>query len=432
MDKPVSYERLRSLCNTWKAIGADNAQEYARAVNCDSPLAWRYYYGPAPLSLECGRMTYMVDHVTPGFHKRSAAGEVVMTPMRKHVVEINPGYGQDGGSWKNNSAACSGAQLYNPRYHMWLDGNLTYGRKLSGYTFQQVDPLGYPIPPVMGFTSSDLLSTREEASTECLAARGNASEANLWEDLAEFEQTMKLTGDLFKNLRKILVSTRDKYVVNGICSVWLMYRYGINPLIGDIEVVAAALQKVGGKRRITSRGTASRQLNTVQKRSGRVYNTYDWSGLNQVVETYSVRAMSLDEVMVTFANDCGLALKGLLSLPWELTTLSYVVDWVLNIGSLISSVVPAANATQLGSCQVATYTRRDYFTVQEYHPRDVVVLYMEKKPSDCGCERYEQYTVRTVGLENPALVLRGTSPFSNWRRCLDMIALVSQQLIKMR
>lgn len=432
MEQSVPRTRVRSLDNTWNANGAEQAWEYSRhGDDCNRPLAWASYY-LQPTSVQCGRKTYMQDMVTPGYHRRSQAGEVIMTPMLKSTVEINPGYGQLGGVWKNNYAACSGAQQYNPIYKMYCDGTLTYGRLLSGFRFNAVDPYGMAIPSPCLHAEADMRSVRTEASTACLANRGNAAEANLWEDLAEFHQTMGLTGNLFTALRTILSDTKDKWVVNGIANVWLMYRYGILLLVSDIKVVAAALQKVSGKRRITSRGLAASQKIAVSPMVGNRYATWSWSGTVQTVETYECRAMSLDEVVVNFANDCGLSLKGLAVLPWNLTQYSFVLDWFLNFGDLFGSVVPAANATQLGSCMVTTTTRRDYFTAQEFHPVNQVAFYMQKKPDDCGCERIETTVRRYVNLENPGLVIRGGDPFRSWRRAADAVALLTQFLVHLK
>jgi hypothetical protein len=62
--------------------------------------------------------------------------------------------------------------------------------------------------------------------------------------------------------------------------------------------------------------------------------------------------MALDEVDLSFLGNLGFPLKGLITLPWELQSYSFVADWFANIGDYIGSLAPSVGYNMLGSCMV--------------------------------------------------------------------------------
>ena len=416
--------RYRSLNTQWLATGTDVARDYVKRNGCNSTATWQPYYEGA-LSYPCGRVQVMQDVVVPGFAFRRAQGEVFFSPMRKYTCEIEPGSGFYGGKFRNNSAACSGAAVYYPMYEMNRTGLVTYGRSWAGFSFPSFVPnVSFPIVSLFtNLTEGDALDVRAEASTACLSQRGRVSDQNLWETMAEMDQAFGMVGSLSDSLRKVILSSKARIVVQGVASMWLLYRYGIQPLISDIKATVKALEKIGGKRRQTSRGMAAITKTGHYPLGGSAYATYTWQGKVQTTETYACRAMSLDEVIVSFADEVGLGLKNLITLPWELVTKSFVLDWFLNFGDLFGAVVPALNATQLGSCMVTQHDLRSYFYTTDYAARSGIT--MLDPPDLASCEMRQGYTTRVLGLENPALVIRADFGLHKWRRACDSLALLS-------
>lgn len=433
MSLPRNTTRIRTLHTTFQAKGRDLAENYVKpGGNCAAVLTWIPFYDEPNLSYMCGRRQYMRDVVVPDFAARRAKGEVFFNPMTKYVCEVGVGSGNALGEVKNLSQACSPPYAYNPLYRFTRPGLATYGRNLSGLDFP-TEVLGWPTysGPLL-FTDTEQLSIRQEAATACLSNRGRVSDSNLWETIAEFDQTMSLTSDIFDTLRKTILAHKAEVVAAGVASGWLIWRYGVNPLVSDISNLAAALEKFGGKRRISSRGFAAQTKTGSRTKTNSVYATWWITGKISITETYSCRSMSLDEVLVSFLDDIGLGLKGLLTLPWELTTLSFVLDWFLNFGDLLGAVTPAANASQLGSCTVTEVTTREYYVLESATVKNPAAFSVTKYPDPATHERIQTLTTRVPGLESPALAIRADFGLHKWRRAMDSISLLTQALVSLR
>lgn len=428
----TTLSRVRNLDSSYTVNGADHVKKYYKPAGCTHAAGWHTYFLDPNLSFYCGRREWMRDVVVPGFNKRRARGEVFFNPMTKYTCEISPGHGKSLGRLRTRTPTCSAPYTYYPEFSYAYEGDVTYGRVLSGLDFPPVH-VDWPVydPPLL-LTEGDCLSIRQEAATSCLSNRGRVSDSNLWETIAEFEQAMSLTTDLMTTMRKIILSNKGRIMASGIASAWLMWRYGVNPLISDIRNVVDALEKVGGQRRITSRGTARITKTGYRSGNGAKYGAISYSYTVQMIETYSSRAMSLDDVFVSFAEEIGLGLKGLLTLPWELTTLSFVLDWFLNFGDLFGAVVPAANATQLGCCTVNERVTRESFSVNSWVPANPGTYTLSESPDDALGERIQTLKQRSPTLENPALVIRSDFGLTKWRRACDSIALLSQAILSLK
>lgn len=431
MSLPLNTERIRTLHSTYSALGADFAENYVRSGDCTKPLNWTAYYSNPNLSHLCGRRQYMRDVVVPGFSLRRSKGEVFFNPMTKYICEVGIGSGTHFGEVKNNSTTCPAPYTYNPLYRFRRTGQTFYGRQLSGLGFP-TELNGWPVYSVSQlFTDSDQLSLRQEATTACLSNRGRVSYSNLYETIAQFDLTMSLASNIFDTLRKVINAHKAEIVASGVAGGWLIWRYGVNPLASDIRNVVEALEKFGGKRRISSRGFAAQTKTGSRTKTDSIYATWTAKGRISITETYECRAMSLDEVLVSFLDDAGLGLKGLLTLPWELITLSFVLDWFLNFGDLLGAIAPAANASQLGACMVTKRTTREFYTLESAVVTNPATFTVTKYPDIATHERVQTLTTRTLGLENPALVIRGDFGLHKWRRALDSVALLTQALVSL-
>jgi hypothetical protein len=57
---------------------------------------------------------------------------------------------------------------------------------------------------------------------------------------------------------------------------------------------------------------------------------------------------------MSMANRLGFTAKGLVTLPWELLTLSFVVDWFVNVGDYLGALAPSPGWNQLGTILCVT------------------------------------------------------------------------------
>lgn len=183
------------------------------------------------------------------------------------------------------------------------------------------------------------------AIKECLRLYIDAKRKNLRLQNKVAEWKNAKTSD--KNRRQIL---RNIHEANeAIAATWLTYRYGIMP---NVYLIEDALEALDADKTLFLRDR-SRRLSQVPflERPG-------WG---------SPEVEVADRVMVKsrLENDSKIGSQlsaSLTKTAWELIPLSFVIDWFINVGDVLSATWPTASAAQ-GS----TYSWRSDFTTQYKH-----------------------------------------------------------------
>lgn len=365
----------------------------------------------------------MNDFVIPRFNARRANGEVFFTNMTKSEVTVTT----NGGSYlvSHVNDACPS-----------MPGVKPFWRPVGGVTGVQywlpssaADEKGIVIPPIVTVISDDELArVKIQVSTEVLAKRGVA-DSDLWESLAEYKQTLALLDEPLSRLGRVVSDAassieRNRFArdsLNRVAGGYLLYRYGISPLVKDIQNVLAGLKKASGQKRVTKR--ASETLHAFQSIAGSVtspaYLKVDHS--NVVTDSVSIRGMSLDAGTISLANNLGLSSKGLITLPWQLMSYSFVADWFLNIGDYLQSQVPAFGWTALGSCLVTRRTTSNVYTLGQVTVLDPQWVHHIKPSGSISVTRVE--TVREP-LAKSGVVVQSDFKFDSITRSLDALALI--------
>lgn len=389
-----------------------------------------------------GSRKTMTDEVVPNFRKRSAQGEVFMNRMSSSHVEIS-------------EAVFSTAPLIYSNSTMQCVG--TGGEYQSIYEFGPTHPLsltGNNFQPVNGFwTSRPLLSNGEienaldEASTRCQSERGR-SQVTFWETLGERKQSYVL---LHSYLQAVSQATKGMYldvldkrkgspfgkfaksasmITKGAAGVWLITRYGLLPLMSDIQSLMTQLKKdLDVSERHTARGKAvvGRSITSSFKLP---HGSCNCEGGILYTDELIVRAMSLDEWRYGLADHFGLGTKDLLTVPWELLTLSFVADWFVNIGDFIGAMIPSPGLNQLGTCISYQRVRSTTVTVSGYSPNGIGVVYSSPTMSKTGVVTEK---IRFPGLRAPTILRLNRSKVDpalekNSYRIVDAAALIGQRI----
>lgn len=365
-------------------------------------------------AIRTGVVETMHDFVTTAFEKRRAKGEVFFNPMnhtKQESIIINPGNGE---KMTKQTQSCSSPVLFE---ESWIDGPLL-GRRLNAQV------LGKPVPLSTRIISEDDINKlKDEVSTKCLAQRGT-SDSNLYESIAEYKQTLQLLRNpvgamgkwLGKNERAI---TRAK----GVGDAWLVYRYGIRPMISDIDGIIKGLKKKVGHQRTTTRSRGQISLSRVD--SGTIVTgepvTLTYSKQSDC--TVLVRAMSLDEHVISLYENIGFTSKGLITLPWELVPYSFVADWFVNFGDFLKALVPLPSVHQLGNSLttevVETYT---YVGISSTRPgwttnRNISGTFVSRLTTK------SREPIRT-----PSVVIKSDFRFDDATRLADSVALIGQKM----
>lgn len=376
---------------------------------------------------ENGSYSTMVDTVTRNFAKRRKAGEVFFSPMSMQSVKIYnssgviPQFGQV-------TPFCVGS----PNEYWWgrrdTFVNCTLGGTTSGFRFN-VLPSGAITPPARLCTQGDLDSLVSEVSTSVLNKRARAKQ-NLYETVAEVHKSTSLLSDTLGSALKVISRKGDLLRrAKDAGSAYLAYRYGLKPIMMDIEGICSGLTKDVGVKRVTSRESENllfSQLST----SSVVLNEDGMAQLQavrsfNVTDQYEVRAMSLDEYYASMTHNIGFADKGLITLPWELLPYSFVVDWFVNVGDFIGALVPTPNVRALGSCVVIDRVYRNEYTVDQTGPSNPQYTHTPSR----GTHTYEYHErTRAPGLPPPRITVKADFRLDQLTRAADSVALIVQRL----
>lgn len=238
----------------------------------------------------------------------------------------------------------------------------------------------------MGFETADVIGLRlgrlafpesqlplwdsTQAGIALSSARSNAaaSSAQLLVTLGEARETVRLLGDAvnlalkrtqpFVKLRRRYEQkklTYKDYLVE-LANLDLLVRYGVLPLMYDIQGYVKALSEPTKPERGTVRAVAGDSGST-QWTTGASSSMISKIEINHdLAWTREYRATTLFEAVDDLQARIGLRLADVPSAAWELTRLSFVADWFANTGEFIGSLTLAGRSNVLMQCVVERLT----------------------------------------------------------------------------
>lgn len=285
-----------------------------------------------------GEEETMHDVVIPGFHRRSAKGEIFINPMHSFKKKRELSLGAFSYYVAKDEEDCDYSQSYSQAPHT-------------------INVLGAPVTHLQVGEPS-VAALRRTASTQ---AKANIDDSTIdgLVFLGELRETIGYLRDPLSSFNKFLSGVRKTKNRKGyvgptagfLSDNWLSYRYAMRPLASDIvNGMDAILDTVDGfdPDRRTARGYASSSgsLSDSGLIGGEpsVETTYDTTSTHDV----SVRAGILYEYSRS-PDTWGMAAHQLPIAAWELIPFSFVADWFVNIGPWIEAITPVAGVRELGS-----------------------------------------------------------------------------------
>lgn len=369
-----------------------------------------------------GKYTYMIDVVGNRPKPQLGLSGYRFNPMSRDLVEVGKGDGQD---WEVQDIALQGVapNQYHWRYKR-VNRGLSLGAYLSGFSIKLYPSGAIIMPPILD--NDALNSATAEAVSSCLSDVGRGAQNNLYESLAELDKTLGMAASLFDAGRK-LASPGMISKAQALGNAWLLYRYGYKPLVSDIEAILKALKKTQGLILETTRGASSVTFATGTSATQSYAGTFSFTGLLTRTQTVNVRAMSLNHYEAGLADLLGLGAKNLLTVPWELIPYSFVVDWFVNVGDFLGSIMPTFGVSSVGSCLVTDVKTSDRWMMTGFTHLKAATQTINTPPSG-SCNMSYSSKTRTIGLPAPELIIRNDFKLSNLVRMLDANSLLLQRL----
>lgn len=220
-------------------------------------------------------------------------------------------------------------------------------------------------------TTTDIMSMVVQAST---AAMGKVAPPTIQGlvTLGELRETIHMLRNPFQNLVKFLESVKrtSRYkrwrasrqagnLSEFLQAEWMRYRYGIRPFISELQAGLSAVEAIlanGEKPRYTARSKIEVSQSSIEVPT-LTDGTYNVQTRASYLHKVIVRAGVLYDWDLDFQGTgsiLGLRASDVPAALWELTTLSFVLDWFVNIGDYISAITPVAGVTRLAEWYTVT------------------------------------------------------------------------------
>lgn len=273
----------------------------------------------------------MSDVVTPGYHSRVAAGEIINNAMTY--------------SSKTRSFDVEKQADIHYAYYIYTDAFRLGGNWTSHFLDNVYMPfIGNPSPKFDSGEKSDIMDT---AQLKCLAGIDPTPYA-FFEDLGEIMETIRFIRNPTLALTRLIKTfVAHKRSLNGIRNVWertqaiadlwKQYRFAAAPLVRSmIDAMELLSQKEPTRpKRRTSHGRSYSNLKslvpTVYRPTpiGKVYEY--WASGEYSYDAHATVLYEIDNPLVDWFWKTGLRKKDIIPTMWELFPYSFMIDRLLYV-----------------------------------------------------------------------------------------------------
>jgi len=400
-----------------------------------SPPAVRF-----PSNMVFGKYSHMIDHSdNPPKRKLEPKRGYTFNGMTSAVVECHPGGDTE---WGTEPIAdyCSGPQTYRWQYRRRVFGGDPWSNQMAGLS---IVGIGGIHPNILDLTSyglpeAEISRMRGLVATSVRSKRGRGSDTNLWEAAAEVNKTLGMLSAYMQSARKIAKAAFSRRaardLTNETAGTYLMTRYGFQPLVKDIFTTLLALEEDLGRRLERTRAQEVSKLSSQSATQITDWNAFNYTKTMTTETDIVVRAVSVDEYVLSMMQKFGLGTKNLLSVPYELVSYSFVLDWFVNVGDFIGAVVPEPGLTHIGGCTSVRVEKTWVCHIDPIGlmPEKVADTNVTRFPSPTSCGRTLKYYDRDSALPVPSIRMKSDFKFDNFLRAADATSLLIQKLSSFR
>lgn len=380
-----------------------------------------------------GIYSSIYDVEIKNFHKRKANGEVFFNPMRRwshgrsldtagfahHQIDANGWYQVSNGPiWHTTSRGVC------PLWH--IPSTLPVSRMKTLAVTEAFN--GVAEPEFQGLVSlGELRETLRMLKNplDSVTTYLRKNRTKVWKAARKEQKFLEKLKSSPKAAWKFFASNE----MDALSGAWLSGRYGIRPMVGELQDVMSAIDALKHKPepRYTSRGwqAGSEVLSDTE------FQLPDKA--RQHIERLRTTNHDIDcRAGVLYTHDVrdtwGMSLSQIPAALWELTPYSFMADWAANCGAYLNALVPKAGVKILGSWVVTHYSRQSERIVNcTWAPASY------KDQLDQLGNGSEQFSsVGTVREINPPIGLAFKPEFLNWNlgaaRYADAF-LIARQLV---
>lgn len=308
------------------------------------------YFWDAPTAyISSDIRTHMVDEEVVSFESRRSAGELFFNPQCSEtcttsMVPCLVAWTQDWGD----------GRVYEGLFGKKVSSSATPFIGSTGSTTEFEAMMLNRFGSAADIAISQAFANIDVSEAMLLASLGELPETVSWA-VGTIRKFIKLTKKLKskKKAARYLLELKKippKEYAETVANLWLEYRYAVRPLFGEMENIMNALRKKLDKSmRFTARGSHEAFVESDTDYDF-VSSYYTYSGTTNLKTQVKVRA----GVMYT-VNLKGSGVRELWGLDqpleslWELVPFSFMVDWFLNVGDVLSSWTKSASAEVVGS-----------------------------------------------------------------------------------
>lgn len=288
------------------------------------------------------------------FEKRKARGEIIVSPMKvgkltitEHPYLVNPQTVE----YHQQQRSLPGDPNFTTKTLLGRTVSIVSGKYVSGSWYAQGARTLGSAKLYMPFDKSrytDLLSAGEISNKLVVdtAASLNEVTLDLLTNLAEFPETVKMVRDtlsfagnklkafktaekrLKKKLLKQGIPQNELQGADALASLWLQFRYGIMPVYYTLQNIKDVLKDKFAAEYVKESKTLNHILEPENGFQG---------AMSSVSSCWMKRRFDPADFSSQFRRVFGV---NPFVTAWELTTLSFVVDWFVNVGDVVSALSP--------------------------------------------------------------------------------------------
>lgn len=192
--------------------------------------------------------------------------------------------------------------------------------------------------------------SKRQLMLEALLRKPPRNQREIRERVRLQKQLRRLGKNLQRDLKYHAIESTSQ-----LTNFWLLYRYFYETNVMQIQDVMKASKRKNWTR-------VSEQSSEVEQFPGPFYKGLVPSGNGSLKSTVTSQITLNDPKGSPFDQFLNVTSFSIPKTLWELATLSFVVDWFVNVGDFISAMSPPSNILDAGSCLARKWTTQYTYT----------------------------------------------------------------------